>query len=161
MFISCLNRQFLTRELTFATEWGVLFYEPTIAEAPQDYMINSKWTDIFTHLWSYEFTADFVHTYFVSGRGPGSFINSILAKPMYTIQEKNVLRKELAPVAWIVSSCKAKNGRHMYIKQLLKYIKVDIYGRCMKNKNWPVHPGKKKKKRDVILFTMPLLLLLY
>ncbi|KAF9156831.1 hypothetical protein BG015_000621 [Linnemannia schmuckeri] len=110
------------------------------AEAPQDYMISSQWTDIFTHLWSYSFTADFVHTYFLSGRGSGTFINSILAKPMYTIQEKNVFRKDLAPVAWIVSSCKAKNGRHFYIKQLLKHIRVDIYGHCMKNMDWPMHP---------------------
>lgn len=145
MFIFYLNGQCLTRELIFVTGGGLfLFYQPTIAEAPQDYMIESKWTDIFTHLWSYEFTADFVHTYFLSGRGKGSFIDSILAKPMHTIQQKNAFRKELAPVAWIVSSCKAKNGRHIYIKQLLKHIKVDIYGRCMKNKNWPVHPGNKK-----------------
>jgi alpha-1,3-fucosyltransferase 10 len=61
---------------------------------------------------------------------------------MYTIQEKNAFRKELAPVAWIVSSCRAKNGRHLYVTQLLKYIKVDVYGHCMSNKAWPKHPGK-------------------
>ncbi|KAH7050839.1 hypothetical protein BKA57DRAFT_459667 [Linnemannia elongata] len=121
------------------------------AEAPQDYMINSKWTDIFTHMWSHEFTADFVHTYFMSGRGPRTFIDSVLAKPMYTIQEKNVLRKDLAPIAWIVSSCKAKNGRHFYVKQLSKYIKVDIYGHCMNNKDWPVHPdGREYTDLEVV-----------
>ncbi|KAG9070084.1 hypothetical protein KI688_009415 [Linnemannia hyalina] len=110
-------------------------------EAPQGFQINSIWTDIFTHMWSYSFgTADFVESYFAAGRGQGTFIESILAKPMYTIQEKNVFRKDLAPVAWIVSNCVARNGRHFYVEQLLKYIKVDIYGKCMTNMAWPVHP---------------------
>ena len=61
---------------------------------------------------------------------------------MYTIQEKNHFRKELAPIAWLVSSCTAGNGRHFYVKQLLKYTNVDIYGHCMSNKEWPVHPSK-------------------
>ncbi|KAF9156830.1 Alpha 1,3 fucosyltransferase [Linnemannia schmuckeri] len=110
-------------------------------EAPQEFQINSKWTDIFTHMWSYSFgTADFIESYFAAGRGRGTFIESILAKPMYTIQEKNAFRKDLAPIAWIVSNCRARNGRHHYVEQLLKYIKVDIYGKCMTNREWPVHP---------------------
>lgn len=99
------------------------------------------WTSIFTHLWSHRFDADFVHSYFKSGRGEGSFIQAILTKPMYTIQEKNAFRKELAPVAWIVSSCKAKNGRNIYVNQMLKYVNVDVYGHCMNNKAWPKHLG--------------------
>ncbi|KAF9151967.1 Alpha-(1,3)-fucosyltransferase 11 [Linnemannia schmuckeri] len=110
-------------------------------EAPQEFQINSKWTDIFTYMWSYSFgTADFIESYFAAGRGRGTFIESILAKPMYTIQEMNAFRKDLAPIAWIVSNCRARNGRHHYVEQLLKYIKVDIYGKCMMNKKWPVHP---------------------
>ncbi|KAG0077307.1 Alpha-(1,3)-fucosyltransferase 11 [Linnemannia elongata] len=120
-------------------------------ESPKPFQIKSEWTSIFTHLWSYSFKADFVATYFMTGRGPGTFLDSVLAKPKYTIQEKNVFRKDLAPVAWIVSSCKAKNGRHFYIKQLLKYIKIDIYGHCMNNKDWPVHPdGRSFTDREVV-----------
>ncbi|CAO3565338.1 unnamed protein product [Mortierella alpina] len=121
-------------------------------EAPWDWQIKSKWTGIFTHLWSYSFgTADFVQSYFLAGRGPGSFIQNILAKPMYTIQEKNQFRKELAPIAWIVSSCTSENARHFYVKQLLKYIDVDIYGHCMKNKDWPTHPdGQQFTDREVV-----------
>src|SRR5690242_14419784 len=116
-----------------------------LVEAPQFFQMNSQWTDFFTHLWSYSFgTADFVESYFLSGRGKGSFIDSILAKPMYAIQEKNAFRKDLATIAWIVSNCRARNGRHNYVEQLLKYVNVDIYGRCMMNKDWPKHPGKKK-----------------
>ncbi|KAF9899494.1 hypothetical protein EC991_008793 [Linnemannia zychae] len=109
-------------------------------ESPHNFQLKSKWTSIFTHLWSYRFDADFVQSYFITGRDRATLIESILTKPMYTIQEKNTFRKELAPIAWIVSSCKAKNGRHLYVNQLLKYIKVDVYGHCMNNKAWPTHP---------------------
>ncbi|KAK3835915.1 MAG: hypothetical protein JOS17DRAFT_735469 [Linnemannia elongata] len=121
-------------------------------EAPQEFQINSEWTNIFTHMWSYSFgTADFVESYFAAGRGKGTFIDSILAKPMYTIQEKNAFRKELAPIAWIVSNCRARNGRHFYVEQLLKYIKVDIYGKCMKNMDWPEHPdGRAFEANEVV-----------
>ncbi|KAF8976882.1 hypothetical protein BGZ46_007887 [Entomortierella lignicola] len=110
-------------------------------EAPEDFQIKSKWNDIFTHLWSYSIeNADFVQTYFNSGRGEGSFISNILSKPIYSIEQKNIFRNNgLAPIAWIVSSCTAGNARQFYVKQLLKYIKVDIYGHCMNNKEWPVH----------------------
>jgi len=115
-------------------------------EAPKAYQIKSEWTNIFTHTWTYSFESDFVWSYFNSGREPGSFISNILAKPRHTIEEKNEFRKEgLAPIAWIVSSCTAENGRHYYIKQLQKYIKVDIYGRCMTNKPWPKYPGECEK----------------
>ncbi|KAF9340740.1 Alpha-(1,3)-fucosyltransferase 11 [Linnemannia elongata] len=78
-------------------------------EAPQDFQINSRWTDIFTHLWSYSFgTADFVESYFL-------------------------------------------NGRHYYVEQLLKYVNVDIYGNCMDNKDWPVHPdGRQFEPHEVV-----------
>ncbi|KAG0325625.1 Alpha-(1,3)-fucosyltransferase 11 [Podila humilis] len=111
-------------------------------EAPKAFQIKSKWTHVFTHTWTYSFDSDFVFSYFKPGRDPGSFISNILAKPMHTIEEKNQFRKQgLAPVAWIVSSCTSENGRHYYVKQLLKHINIDIYGHCMKNKEWPLLPS--------------------
>ncbi|KAF9126099.1 Alpha-(1,3)-fucosyltransferase 11, partial [Mortierella sp. GBA39] len=84
-------------------------------------------------------------------RGPGTFLDYILSNPVYTIQQKNAFRKDLAPVAWIVSSCTSHNGRHFFIKQLLKYTNIDIYGRCMKNKDWPMHPdGRSFSDREVV-----------
>lgn len=128
------------------------FHLSTIVEAPQVFQMESAWMDIFTHLWSYSFgTADFIESYFRSGRGPGTFIDDILAKPMHTIQEKNAFRKELAPIAWFVSNCNARNGRHLYVKQLLKYIDIDIYGRCMNNKEWPTHAGNTKQALSELL----------
>ncbi|KAG0311129.1 Alpha 1,3 fucosyltransferase, partial [Linnemannia gamsii] len=112
---------------------------------------------IVVHASSFEFDFPYVNDVksgkkaLVLNTGPGTLIHSILTKPMYTIQEKNAFRKELAPVAWIVSSCRAKNGRHLYVTQLLKYIKVDVYGHCMSNKAWPKHPdGREFTDREVV-----------
>ncbi|KAF9902377.1 Alpha-(1,3)-fucosyltransferase 11 [Lobosporangium transversale] len=86
-------------------------------------------------------------TYFTAGTTkPNSFINLVSRPPLRTIEQKNRYRQSgfhpadrrpLAPVAWIVSNCKASNGRHLMVKQLLKYIDIDIYGRCISNRPWP------------------------
>ena len=34
------------------------------------------------------------------------------------------------PIAWFVTNCKAKNKRMEYVRELQKYISVDIYGNC-------------------------------
>ncbi|KAI8646089.1 hypothetical protein BD408DRAFT_410652 [Parasitella parasitica] len=45
--------------------------------------------------------------------------------------------KRSTPVVWIVSNCKASNYRHHYVRELSKWIDVDIYGRCMNNQIYP------------------------
>ncbi|KAI9497380.1 hypothetical protein BDB00DRAFT_756785 [Zychaea mexicana] len=42
-----------------------------------------------------------------------------------------------APILWIASNCDAWSGRHHYVKELMKYIKVDSYGKCLNNKAFP------------------------
>ncbi|KAF9167251.1 Alpha-(1,3)-fucosyltransferase 11 [Actinomortierella ambigua] len=123
------------------------------AEAPMAFQRDPRWTKMFTHLWSYQFTADFVQTYFIAGRGPHSYLlSSIMKEPAFTIDGKNQKRREgLAPVAWIASNCRAHNNRHYYVKQLLKYIDVDIYGKCLKNKEWPKNEhGKDLSASEVV-----------
>lgn len=48
-------------------------------------------------------------------------------------------KKKKALVAWIVSNCKATNYRHHYVKELAKWIDVDIYGHCMNNQVYPAN----------------------
>ncbi|KAL7329657.1 hypothetical protein PS15p_204719 [Mucor circinelloides] len=45
--------------------------------------------------------------------------------------------KRKTPVAWIVSNCKASNYRHHYVRELSKWIDVDVYGHCMNNQHYP------------------------
>ncbi|EFX82063.1 hypothetical protein DAPPUDRAFT_49176 [Daphnia pulex] len=40
------------------------------------------------------------------------------------------LRNKTKTVAWMVSHCKTHGQREKYVKELSKYIDVDIYGRC-------------------------------
>lgn len=51
--------------------------------------------------------------------------------------QRSSVVKPKAPVAWIVSNCKASNYRHHYVKELMRYIDIDIYGHCMENTEWP------------------------
>lgn len=47
-----------------------------------------------------------------------------------------VFRKKTKLVSWVVSNCKTQSLRQKYVKELKKYIPVDIFGRCVKsNKN--------------------------
>jgi len=47
---------------------------------------------------------------------------------------RNFAKGKTKRVAWFVSNCKAKNNRFEYVKELQKYITVDIYGGCGKLK---------------------------
>jgi Glycosyltransferase family 10 (fucosyltransferase) C-term len=40
------------------------------------------------------------------------------------------LRNKKKQVAWFVSNCHSYSGREQYVKELQKYINVDIYGEC-------------------------------
>ncbi|KAG0094155.1 Alpha-(1,3)-fucosyltransferase 11 [Podila epicladia] len=77
------------------------------------------------------------------------FINLAMRPPLSTLAQKNLYRihghnsndsRPLAPVAWFVSNCQASNGRHFMVRQLQRYIDVDIYGGCIFNRNrdWPL-----------------------
>jgi len=46
-------------------------------------------------------------------------------------------KKRKVPVVWIASNCGASNGRQYYIKELMKYIEIDSYGKCLNNKEYP------------------------
>ncbi|XP_063398883.1 glycoprotein 3-alpha-L-fucosyltransferase A-like [Mytilus trossulus] len=50
----------------------------------------------------------------------------IRAKKNYS----DIYRKKTKQVAWIVSHCFAVSGRDEYVRELRKYISVDIYGKC-------------------------------
>ncbi|KAI4475889.1 hypothetical protein M0804_014020 [Polistes exclamans] len=41
-------------------------------------------------------------------------------------------------IAWLVSNCQAKSGRWNYVKELSKYINVDIYGYCGDDNTCPL-----------------------
>ncbi|KAI7902032.1 uncharacterized protein BX663DRAFT_511505 [Cokeromyces recurvatus] len=65
----------------------------------------------------------------------GYFEKRSLLEVMETTLNKT--RKMKVPIAWIVSNCKASNYRHHYVRELNKWIDIDIYGHCMNNIEFP------------------------
>ena len=46
------------------------------------------------------------------------------------IRNRIVSRTTRVPVVWMASNCRARSGRDRYVKELRKYIDVDVYGKC-------------------------------
>lgn len=44
--------------------------------------------------------------------------------------KKNYAAGKTRKVAWFVSNCNPPNGRSNYVRELIKYIEVDVYGAC-------------------------------
>jgi len=59
--------------------------------------------------------------------------------PAVPIEEKNRLQKEesLAPIIYVQSDCHTPSDRERYVKELMKYIEIDSYGRCLNNRKMP------------------------
>lgn len=55
------------------------------------------------------------------------------------VQKKNRLQidENLAPVLYIQSICDTMSGRDDYVTELMKFIKIDSYGKCLNNKLMP------------------------
>lgn len=54
------------------------------------------------------------------------------------VKQKNEFQQqELAPVLYISSNCDTPSYRDLYVKELMKYIKIDSYGKCLNNKQFP------------------------
>ncbi|KAK3813881.1 MAG: hypothetical protein J3R72DRAFT_461960 [Linnemannia gamsii] len=128
-------------------------------EAPTWLNWNEEWVKLFTYRWTNWFKSDFVESYFTLPPSPTSLLSKVLAPPMMTLDKKNLLRhpkdsagqKPLAPIAWVVSDCTSANGRRFYVYQLLKYIDIDIYGKCMSNRPWPVNSDGVEMKATQIV----------
>lgn len=72
---------------------------------------------------------------FPSSPLPSTFFADSLRPPSVSWSERNHV-----PIAWVNGDCTAPNGRHHYVRELMRWIHVDVYGGCLANKAWP--PGK-------------------
>ncbi|XP_053284105.1 alpha-(1,3)-fucosyltransferase 11 isoform X1 [Pleuronectes platessa] len=67
-------------------------------------------------------------------------LDYLLQPTAVSLQEKNRLRRGgLAPVLYMQSHCDVPSDRDRYVKELMKYIQVDSYGKCLNNKPLPEH----------------------
>jgi len=56
---------------------------------------------------------------------------------LVSIGDKNNYQKSknLAPILYIQSICDTMSGRDSYVSELMNYIEIDSYGKCLNNKN--------------------------
>ncbi|KAJ0177377.1 hypothetical protein K1T71_007386 [Dendrolimus kikuchii] len=52
-------------------------------------------------------------------------------------EDKNKFLNDIAPILYLQSDCETSTERDAYVKELMKYIKVDSYGKCLNNKKLP------------------------
>ncbi|XP_060530322.1 alpha-(1,3)-fucosyltransferase 10 [Cylas formicarius] len=65
-------------------------------------------------------------------------INLLTDKNFFrSVEVKNLLLKNFAPVLYVQSNCDTPIGRDGIVKELMQYINVDSYGHCLNNKNLP------------------------
>ena len=68
--------------------------------------------------------------------------DSDIPAPYFSIEKKGDKRKQMLrdnfnfaagkskKIAWVVSRCQTRSEREIYVKELRKYIEIDIYGKC-------------------------------
>lgn len=62
----------------------------------------------------------------------------LLQPPVVALEEKNRWRRRgLAPLLYMQSHCDVPSDRDRYVQELMKYIQVDSYGKCLNNKALP------------------------
>ena len=66
-------------------------------------------------------------------------LEDLTRAPVFSIAEKNSKRSSLAPVMYLHSDCDPPSDRDSYMRELMKYIAVDSYGKCIHNKDLPEH----------------------
>ncbi|KAK1804178.1 hypothetical protein P4O66_020217 [Electrophorus voltai] len=67
-------------------------------------------------------------------------LDYLLQPPSVSLQEKNRWRQAgLAPVLYMQSHCDVPSDRDRYVREFMKYIEVDSYGKCLNNKHLPEH----------------------
>ena len=84
----------------------------------------------FDYLGSYHFDSRFIFPYY-SPRIMIPMETPIIGNDLIATKTSD------APILWIASNCDAWSGRQHYVKELMKYIKVDSYGKCLRNKDFP------------------------
>ncbi|XP_064093759.1 alpha-(1,3)-fucosyltransferase C-like [Macrobrachium nipponense] len=76
---------------------------------------------LFNWTFSYVLDSDFPYPYDVVYRR---------RKPLPEIDYQNTTSKKTKLAAWFVTNCNAVSKRHLFVKELQKFMQVDIYGRC-------------------------------
>ncbi|KAK3738350.1 hypothetical protein QZH41_014334 [Actinostola sp. cb2023] len=108
-------------------EWG-LFHE----ESPKNNPIlhHQPTIELFNHTSTFRRHSDYpVVTQFLTS------LDELLRKPQFPLHKKS--QNRLASVVYIQSGCNPPSDRDAYVAELMKYIQIDSYGKCIHNKDLP------------------------
>ena len=61
------------------------------------------------------------------------------SKFLVPFEAKELLMSEedIAPLLYLQTNCDSANDRDAYVSELMKYIRVDSYGKCLHNRKMP------------------------
>ena len=83
-----------------------------------------SWLDMFNYTSTYRFDSDFPTPYGIIGKR---------SKPIEVKKDyRSIMRKKTKLLSWVVSNCYADSLRLPFANELMKYIPMDIYGKCGK-----------------------------
>lgn len=63
----------------------------------------------------------------------------VLRNEIFQKNYTDIFKRKTKFAAWVVSNCKTQSRREVYVKELQKYIDVDIFGACSPKKNTCKH----------------------
>lgn len=66
-----------------------------------------------------------------------AFVQIPAETPLPLSYKNDLVKEGQAQVVWIGHSCDTSNRRAQYVQELMHHIKIDSYGSCLQNKDWP------------------------
>ncbi len=110
-------------------EWAILH-----EESPKNNLLfhHEEFIKLFNHTCTFRQHSDYpITTQYLSS------LAEIQRKPVMDFTQKTSLN--LSSTIFLQSGCNPPSDRDAYIHELMKYLKVDSYGACLKNKELPAH----------------------
>ncbi|XP_067128756.1 alpha-(1,3)-fucosyltransferase 10-like isoform X1 [Centruroides vittatus] len=111
-------------------DWGLLH-----EESPKNnfFFCFKEGMELFNHTATFKRESDFPLTL--------QYLDSLESltdhKYFKSTSQKDKELKKLSPVVYVQSDCNTPSERDAYVKELMKYIKIDSYGKCLHNKDLP------------------------
>ncbi|KAK3090654.1 hypothetical protein FSP39_013407 [Pinctada imbricata] len=113
-------------------QWA-LFHE----ESPMNNYILShgEFMELFNHTATFSRMSDYpITTHSIYSL---RYLTERMPTPLET-KNRKIKNENLAPILYIQSHCNVASDRDNYVRELMKYIKVDSYGKCLHDKDLPL-----------------------
>ena len=103
-------------------------------ESPKNNVLfyHEDFISLFNHTSTFRQTSDYpITTQYMNS------LEELQRQPFMSFPEKD--KQDIAPTMFLQSGCNPPSDRDAYIHELMKYLQVDSYGACLKNKELPNH----------------------